>query len=392
MKTITNPVSTQNRYAVLSDDEEEATSSQVVAAKKIKIPPIVTINMTMSSIKAALNSIKVSNYHVKYMSIGIKIITYSTDDYKKTVKKLKQDKNHFFSHDIPSESTTKFILSGLPDFDIEEVKEGLINEDIAFLDVKKMQIKNARYQDEARYIIYFANKTITLNDLKRKPYILRVRIRWQKYVSSRNGPTQCNNCQLYGHGAKNCNTPPRCVKCAGKHETGVCIKDMDPTTSFQPKCCLCGQPHMANDKACPTRLEYIKMRLNNSYKTNQNPTNLANPQKRTPLQIYNPSQHQPINPVNPHVRYSHWLKQNQQIQQSSPPTHQHPHSPLPPHQNTLLTMTQQNPSSSGQNLFNPQELMEMTMDLISALRNCQNKFDQFQAIASVAIRFAVQNP
>lgn len=37
-------------------------------------------------------------------------------------------------------------------------------------------------------------------------------------ISSKNGPTQCNNCQLHGHGRKNCTLQPRCAKCAGKHE------------------------------------------------------------------------------------------------------------------------------------------------------------------------------
>lgn len=66
--------------------------------------------------------------------------------------------------------------------------------------------------NHALYLVYFLDNAITLQELSKAKYILSVVVKWARYIHARNGPTQCNNCQLYSHGIKNCHLPSKCAK------------------------------------------------------------------------------------------------------------------------------------------------------------------------------------
>ena len=57
-------------------------------------------------------------------------------------------------------------------------------------------------------------------------------------------PRRCYCCQSYGHVAAECNNPPVCARCAGKHEE-------DEDNCRRPKCCAaCGGNHTVFDVNC----------------------------------------------------------------------------------------------------------------------------------------------
>ena len=61
-------------------------------------------------------------------------------------------------------------------------------------------------------------------------------------------PTQCFNCQCYGHVAKYCKAgPPRCVFCGEKGHA----KRENKCSRRYPRCCLCRGNHQAYSKRCP---------------------------------------------------------------------------------------------------------------------------------------------
>lgn len=66
---------------------------------------------------------------------------------------------------------------------------------------------------------------------------------------------QCKQCQSFGHTKNYCNKPPRCVKCAGKHNSYECDKEID-----RPKCCNCGEQHPASYRGCQVAKELQKLR------------------------------------------------------------------------------------------------------------------------------------
>lgn len=73
------------------------------------------------------------------------------------------------------------------------------------------------------------------------------------------GHPQCKRCQTYGHTAKYCFYPPRCVKCGLDHFTEDCLKSRD----LPAKCALCTGDHTANFRGCPS---YKKFTLSKNKK------------------------------------------------------------------------------------------------------------------------------
>lgn len=211
MPLTARPISTNNRYAVLVDDESNITDMPVPIQRSqaIRIPPIVVFDTTYQEIMTALNhaNIPQTEYKLKYISIGIGVQTLTTDSHKKALEILKTTKP-CFSHYLASEKTIKFVLSGLPEFDIKFLEEGLKVQEIPFSEVKMMTL-TTRSVHRAKYLVYFPPNSISLNQLRETLYINNVAVWWEKYVTAYNGPTQCNNCQVYGHGAKKCYSPPR---------------------------------------------------------------------------------------------------------------------------------------------------------------------------------------
>ncbi|KAH6921516.1 hypothetical protein HPB50_002096 [Hyalomma asiaticum] len=61
-------------------------------------------------------------------------------------------------------------------------------------------------------------------------------------------PTQCFNCQRFGHYAEQCKMPISCKVCAGVHLYSECTK------KDQPRCVNCGEPHPSTYWKCPVRL------------------------------------------------------------------------------------------------------------------------------------------
>jgi hypothetical protein len=51
------------------------------------------------------------------------------------------------------------------------------------------------------------------------------------------GPTQCHNCQQFGHVWANCRQPPRCFWCGGGHLHKECPEKQNPNST--PACCNC---------------------------------------------------------------------------------------------------------------------------------------------------------
>lgn len=234
--TTARALSTNNRYANLTDNEDEIVVVHPTPTK-IKTPPIVVTNVNYADIKSLMTGINVQNYSLKYISMGVKILCNTLDDYNTSIRGLKDANVEFYSHDVPSQQLMKFVLSGLPDLPIDEVKTGLRLANLQFVDVKKMRTKGDN-KNYALYLVYFANKSTKLSELKVSKFILNVVVSWSPYIAARKGPTQCNNCQLHGHGSKNCNLPPRCAKCGGKHDSAACLRDQFPLPEQPYMCCL----------------------------------------------------------------------------------------------------------------------------------------------------------
>lgn len=372
---------TQNRFESLQNDKSQGPISHPTKTNKPKIPPIVTTGLDMSGIHELMTKVNIekNKYLVKFMTIGTKIMLQTIEDFRKTVDALKSQNSKFFTHDINVEKTTKFVLSGLHETPIIEIKTNLQENDVICLDIKKMNTKNP---DHCLYLVYFSQATITLNKLREIKSIQSVIVKWTPYRTSKNGPTQCNNCQLYGHGNRHCNLAPRCLLCGEGHNKANCPKI--GTDNFIPRCCLCLENHLANDLQCPKRAEYVKMRITTTSRLNSHKppaifqANSKGTSSQTTL-IYPPSSssaayltssilNQPTTP---------------QFQSNTTSIEQKKYPPRP----SYASMLTQRVEPTNKDLFTAEELIELTTTLITDLLRCRTKADQIQAVSNLAIKF-----
>lgn len=368
-------LTTSNRFASLGNNANLPTTPSVATKpKKPSIPPIVTTSMDLQAVRLLMDTAKVekSRYFIKFMSIGTKILLQTRADYDNTIVELNKNKTQFFTHDIPSEKTTKFVLSGLHDMPILDIKSALLEAKINCLDIKKMRTKN---KDQCLFLVYFEQKSITINTIKNVKSILSVIVKWSPYIASQNGPTQCNNCQLYGHGNRNCHLLPRCLLCAGQHNKDNCPSSKD--INFVPTCSLCADHHISNDPNCPKRAEYLTMRKSTS----------VHQKLRTASSIVN-------NQNSPQMFNTISSKSNQH----KPP----PRQPEPQTSTSSATplTSRMSPSISYANivngqpniqakdeLFSTEELIQLTTELINNLTNCKTRCEQFQVVSNLAFKF-----
>lgn len=350
------------------------TNAQVPVEKKFKIPPIVIKSLKYTDTVALLKELVISVYKIKLMSIGIKIDNLSSADYD-TLQKHLIDKNHeFYTFENPETKFTKIVLTGLPLFDVNYVKEGLESENIICEDVKLINPKLPRSSGQALYVLYFKNNSVNLNHLRLKRSVLNVIVKWNFYKAKK-GPTQCNNCLMFGHGGRNCHLKPRCRHCGDNHEAESCATfnssiELASTVTFIPKCCNCGGNHPGNHSECIKRDEFINIKKHISVKNNYTKTD---PPARSAY-VNNPSDYPAISKARGFVP----VTQRSLHQSFSQPSTSGAHA-------NLFKETSVN--SSANDLFTADELIEFTNSLLYSLKECKNKIEQCQVVSALVIKF-----
>lgn len=350
-------------------------------APKAKIPPIVVGNQFYEQLINLLNKYKVTQYTLKLTSIGIRINLSEIDAYKTLLTALKSptDGLNFYTHDL-FDKPLKFVLKGLPvQQNFDQIINKLASINLVADDIKQMTVKAPAFTNQALYIVYFKKGSTHINDLKKITNIDNIAVNWQSYRSPK-GPTQCHNCQMFGHGSRNCSLAPKCVKCAGTHLTSTCTADCNVNNKQHLKCANCNQKHAASFTQCPSRLEYINLRMRQS-------TNA------------------PAAPRQPAANIPHVVHRRNPVQVPPP---DHSNFPTLPTTNPLASTSRQLPSSNlaaglanarqtndpvnqaeHDPLFTTQELLHIFKQLVAKLKACNSRIDQINVITEVAINYCL---
>ncbi|XP_058983356.1 uncharacterized protein LOC101889084 isoform X4 [Musca domestica] len=100
----------------------------------------------------------------------------------------------------------------------------------------------------------------TKNDIVHINRILHQTVYWE-VPKNKEKVIQCRRCQHWGHIAKNCNYPFKCVKCSDSHEPGAC--SLKEAESNVPVCSNCGEAgHPASWRGCSSYKKYMENRRN----------------------------------------------------------------------------------------------------------------------------------
>lgn len=316
-----------------TNDGDKGDSSAVTAKKHI--PPITIVKRNIEQIHSVCKESKIIQYSIRKLSIGHKLFCEYQFDYDNIVKILKEKQFEFFSYSSKNNRPFKVVLSGLDKQSPATLKADLLKRGLWCSDVKLVERKTKHNTDLILYIIYLKKGSITIKELREKyQSINHYRVKWSYQTKFPNKITQCYNCQMYGHGSDNCNIKSFCARCSGPHATAGCVET-------KLKCANCKGDHLSSDPNCPSRISYISLRERFS-KPKAQPFTRTGTNNRQPQQSV----------------LTNW--------------------------NNVVRSGNCEPEND---LFSIDELKNITLELITSLKNCKSKSDQFHVITNIAFKF-----
>lgn len=171
-------------------------------------------------------------------------------DKKVFIAKLEQQKHKFYTFTEPEDKSSIFILKGHHEIANDELCSAMQAEGIPAQKVTLL----SENQGRPIFLVHFKRGEMNIAQLSHQhKSIGQLLIKWELLDKNRKRPTQCHNCQEWGHSARNCGRSYRCIKCTDGHGPGLCqrtIRDGNPT------CCNCKQAHPANSRQCQAFLDY----------------------------------------------------------------------------------------------------------------------------------------
>jgi hypothetical protein len=228
--------------------------------QKIKTKPIYIQNKKFNGIIEKMKSLKIQNFNLKIINGGLRLLVENVEEFKKVKNAFSLELTEFYTFDLQDEKQFKACLYGLPKFTSDEVMEFLKEKGLDPVEVKQLNIKQPRFDDDAIYIIYFKYGSTNMGELKKIRFLNYISVSWAHYNKNKN-ITQCRRCQQFDHGTRNCHMKPKCVKCSENHLSENCMYDDDLAKKTKElKCANCGKNHTANYSECEKRKNFIAFR------------------------------------------------------------------------------------------------------------------------------------
>lgn len=409
-ETVIPNISTSNMFSNLSNLPDKTGNIQFESTQaktvQLKVPPIVVQNKNYNEITDILSSLGVLNYSLKMMSIGIKISISNIDVYNNLLRDLKSNEIQFYTFNQQQNKPLKVVLSGLPETNTTEIKNAIIAKGILAADI--IEIISLKSKDDNRtffsvsYLVKFNALKVNFGILRNIKFINNVVVKWFPYTNIKRGPTQCRNCQMYGHGTSFCYKTAKCFKCGENHSTTDCSKlDTDPE-----KCANCNGNHKSNYKECPAISNYQMIRENINL-TNKI-TRLTNNKKINPaislrskmlserksldeIKQFSVKDFPSMPAVNLSEERNNFFSQFSGQKRSSQQRFQQGNSSqqLNSQQNSLGQNECDNQHTSE--LFSYDEMLSLINELVSSISICRTRAEQFQVITKLSIKYIYQN-
>lgn len=135
----------------------------------------------------------------------------------------------------------------------------LLNLGLSCSDVKLIEKTTTNGYNLLLYIVYFSPKSVTIKQLRDDySHVNHTKVRWDDKTKIHNKLTQCHNCQLYGHGAKQCEIKTSCAYCVKNHLASEC------PNKTAVSCANCKGNHPSTDANCPCRLSFQSLLVKRS--------------------------------------------------------------------------------------------------------------------------------
>lgn len=401
-------IETSNQYAMLTDNDgadETIVNRRTTTSgsrKSSRIPPIIIPPpTTKTQIISGFTKYGMIDYRIKITSIGVYVFVDTAAEHSKMRSLLRDEKVPHYSHELPDDKAVKVVLKRLDKMDVQDLKKDLKEQGFEPNDIKLIVPYRPQYPNHVNYLLYYTKDKIDLKALYAVKAINHTIVSWEPFRPPKTPVTQCRNCYLFGHGTKHCGMPARCKFCSESHESSSCtplkeaydesMEKMEETAEpkiidgFTPKCCNCGQPHIATDPTCSERKKYIDLQhrladRNRAMHPKKTSTQPLVSKKEAPAGRWN-------NTTN--SRLTTGLSFADAVaghHNSHPPGFQAASN------NTAATAANRG-TSQGQhaecsnNLFSFDEINSLLNELLSGLSSCRDKTEQFKLISNLAIKY-----
>lgn len=214
---------TKNGTSVLVDKIPTTVTTE---EKKELRPPSITV--TSADYEEVSKALEGNNLLFEWsLAQGqIRINTKSEDMRIRALDILEQKGIHCYSHMPARESRLCTVVRGLPRH--PDVPQTLYDE-LAELGLDPLEVREIQSNRSPMYAVDFNRNAISLTFLQKNVRAMMYhRIKWEASKRKDNGPTQCKNCLMYGHGSLYCRRPPVCALCASAHRQEDCVVDFTP--------------------------------------------------------------------------------------------------------------------------------------------------------------------
>lgn len=260
-------VPTDNRFGLLTTEEIQQDNANM---KNNKMPPIIVTAriVDFGAFHNSINNIAKQKYSIRYFKKSINIYTTNKDDFNNINNELKKNKVESYSFTPKDEQMNKYVLKAAPGMEVNSIKRKLEENNIKIANCVQMTSKKTGQLSHS-YLIY-TEKSNKIKTMKNVTDINNIKTKWEHFVKP-NKITQCYRCQRFGHGSKNCNYRPRCLKCIGDHETKDC--SIKKTENSIVQCCNCKGPHTANYQGCPARVSFENEKRKSNSVVTKKPVN-----------------------------------------------------------------------------------------------------------------------
>jgi hypothetical protein len=407
-----------NSFGILMNNEDEiittkTTSSGPSKEKTSRIPEIKVFGVKYAELKSLLGVLNISNLQMKLTQDSIRIRLHVTKDFNAVVERLRKCNKDFFTHELPELRKVRFVLFGVPDLDIQYIMDDLKDKGVVPDEIRKMKLKERRYDEEANYILYFTRGTTDINQLKKVKSVCHAICRWGTYNNDKKSPIQCHRCQQLGHGQRNCNRPYRCVICSEFHPSTECPLKVDdnPVNQTALKCVNCKGNHTSSFLACEKKLELSRLQQERKEAAqlkrqtiNQNTRQLRQPPYKFTTGNTSKPNYQDKSPS-----FSFASQNNQQNKQNISNNNVNLNTTSNANNNLLFSSffansnqncipngrsenQEESSSETNQKLFTITEIYALTNEIISRLRGCRTRDSQFQVIMQLSMKYLYSLP
>ncbi|GBM56710.1 Nucleic-acid-binding protein from transposon X-element [Araneus ventricosus] len=259
---VTEELKLKNKYSPLNEMEtgnaennaEKELSTSV--NKPHKIPPIMLRRIAEYQILLKrINTIQKIKCLAKESGEFVKLFVDTPEEVLKLTKYLEEQQLEFYCVADRTARPVKIVIRGLgKETNTEDIKTEL--KELKFEVEKVNQLRQFKTKEPLPLFQVHLARTPNVNEIYKVDNLLYHMVTVVKYENK--SVRQCFKCQTWQHSADKCHLKPKCVVCAGAHESKNC-PNKTATSEEQKlpvKCANCGGQHTASYKGCP---KYPKM-------------------------------------------------------------------------------------------------------------------------------------